>query len=382
MWHAQAMYTNWGIYVHVPWCRRRCPYCDFYLEVGRAEATFSEELLGEFEERRPLWPTKPASTLYFGGGTPSVLPIEQLRAFMGKLDLAPQAEITLEANPEDVTQDLVAAWREAGVNRISLGIQSFDDAILKQLGRKHRAQGAWDAISACIEGGISRLSVDLIYGVPSEDSQTIYANIQRLSEMGVGQVSAYLLTVEAGTALEKHIRSGRSKPTSDDDQAQAFEDLQRVMERHGFRQYEVSSFAKPGEESRHNRNYWGKGPYLGLGPSAHSMRILECGGLERSQNRASLKEWQAGAQRLTEVLPSAYALLESIAFGLRDLLGGVELGVLALKHRCQVPQSAQQALERAIGKGWVLKVGGIYSLTQLGVRFSDAVARDILDYKP
>jgi oxygen-independent coproporphyrinogen-3 oxidase len=376
------MHSNWGIYVHVPWCRRRCPYCDFYFEVGKPEASFGSQVTGEFLERRTLWPETPASTLYFGGGTPSVLPASQLSTFISGLDLEANAEITLEANPEDVQRSVVTDWKLAGINRVSLGVQSFDDAILRQLGRKHRADDAWEAIKACLEAGISRISVDFIFGVPSENRQTIYESIAKLSELGVGQVSAYLLTVEPGTNLEKHIKSGRSQAMDDDDQAQAYEDLQTEMLKSGYRQYEVSSYAKEGQESRHNRNYWGKGQYLGLGPSAHSMRFLAGGSIERSKNKASLHQWKGDlatfAPRECEFLGKEEALLESIAFGLRDLVAGVSLEGLARKHHSEVPKEVLRILERSVVKGWVEHRGENFHLTSLGVRFSDGIARDIL----
>lgn len=387
--HMAQMSNNWGIYVHVPWCRRRCPYCDFYFEVGRPDSGFSGELLREYEARRHLWPSAAASTLYFGGGTPSVLPVAEIANVVDGLGareagLGPDAEITMEANPEDVGSEFIEGISGAGINRMSLGIQSFEDKILRQLGRKHSSAEAFSAVEKCTQSGKLRVSVDLIFGVPGESRQSIAESIVRVKELGVGHISAYLLTVEPGTALERHIQKGRSERPDDDKQAQAYEEIQEAMAENGFHQYEVSSYAVAGNESRHNRNYWGKGPYLGLGPAAHSMRILEDGRVERSKNPASISGWRSdlvNPSRETEVLSSKEALLESISFGLRDLLIGINTKELSIKHQCSLPKDLDSVLEKAQEKGWLTRTDSQdtrFHLTRLGVRFSDAIAREIL----
>lgn len=365
----------WGVYIHVPWCRRRCPYCDFYFEVGSAEQSFGAQIVSEYQERRHLWPAEKPSTLYFGGGTPSLLNRASLSTIISHVDLAVGAEITLEANPEDVTGEIAKAWKSEGINRVSLGTQSFDDNVLHRLGRKHRAKDAWNAISACQEAQIDRISVDLICGVPGEEPQEIMKVVEQLAAKGVGHISAYLLTVEAGTALQKRIEKGLAEPVDEEEQAQIYEDLQSVMATCGYRQYEVSSYARVGQESQHNRNYWGKGSYLGLGPSAHSMRLLPDGSVMREQNARSLKVWQT---RESEILEPEHAFLEAIAFGLRDLIIGVDLQNFATKHRCSVPKGVVEVLASSEHKGWAKLDGQSVKLTSLGVRFSDAIARDIL----
>lgn len=373
----------------MPWCRRRCPYCDFYFEVKKPNSGFGAELIDEFDAHRKKWPENPAATLYFGGGTPSLLPIVEIKRFLDAVKarggLVATAEVTLEANPEDISPELVEALVSVGVNRISLGVQSFDDLILRQLGRKHDSEDALRAIRVCIENGIKRLSVDLIFGVPGENAQNLKNSIARLKKMGVGHLSAYLLTVEAGTALEKHIQIGKRKAPSDEDQADAYENIQTAMASCGYQQYEVSSYALLSQESAHNRNYWGKGAYLGLGPSAHSMRFLEDGSIERSKNIASITEWRstlANPQiRETEILPGPEAFLESVSFGLRDLGVGVSLQALSERHKCQIPRELNRIFERSCAKGWVVKPcnnENRFYLTSLGVRFSDSIARDIL----
>ena len=366
----------WGVYVHVPWCRRRCPYCDFFFEVGSAKPCFGTQIVREYEHRRHLWPDDRPATLYFGGGTPSLLDQESLSTIVSQIDLESNAEVTLEANPEDVNHETTKGWKSEGINRVSLGIQSFDDNILKKLGRKHRTKDAWNAISACQEAGIDRISVDLICGVPGEDPQMIMKVVEQLAASGIGHISAYLLTVEEGTSLQKRIEKGLAEPVDEENQAQIYEDLQIVMGAAGYRQYEVSSYARVGEESKHNRNYWGKGSYLGLGPSAHSMRLLPDGGVLREQNARSMNRWQEA--RESETLAPGHAFLEAVAFGLRDLVVGVDLSKFALRHRCTVPSGVLEVLASSERKGWTKQDGQHVKLTNLGVRFSDAIARDIL----
>jgi oxygen-independent coproporphyrinogen-3 oxidase len=382
MCHKARMSEPWGIYVHVPWCRRRCPYCDFYFEVGTPEAPFEAQIVSEYRHRRPSWPESKAATLYFGGGTPSLLDPKAVEDIVSSVDLKSGAEITLEANPEDISKNSVKALKSAGINRISLGVQSLEDGVLHALGRKHSAVQAWDAIQASLDSGIERLSVDLICGVPNEDPKQVFENIARLSQLGVGHISSYLLTVEPKTALEKRIAKGLAPKVDDEQQAQIYEDLQSVMSQNGYQQYEVSSYAKPGQESKHNRNYWGKGSYLGLGPSAHSMLFLEDGRVKRDQNKASLKEWLQSFEkddfREVEVLSKEHSFLEAVAFGIRDVLVGVDLYKLADRHQCSIPHTLIQAFELLERKGFVRGQGKAMNLTPLGVRFCDAVAREIL----
>lgn len=337
-------------------------------------------MLAEFNRRRHGWPRGPAATLYFGGGTPSLLHPAAVDRVIQGVELQSEAEITLEANPEDVNAQVVALWKRSGVNRVSLGIQSFDDKILLKLGRKHRAAEAWRAVELCV-GIMPKMTVDIIYGVPGESTASIEQSVHKLWSLGVRHVSAYLLTVEPGTVLERHIQGGRAQALDDDYQADAYEHLQGIMADVGYTQYEVSSFALSGHESRHNRHYWGKGPYLGLGPAAHSLRFLEDGSVERSHNPASLREWKLEATPSQETLKPEEALLETIAFGLRDLRAGVRLSELEARHKCAAPEQLRDVILRAQNRGWLTSQAGVWRLTQTGVRFADAVARDILGVK-
>jgi oxygen-independent coproporphyrinogen-3 oxidase len=310
-----------------------------------------------------------------------LLETTQISHIIANIDLENSAEISLEANPEDLSEAHARDLRSTGINRVSLGVQSFDDAVLKALGRKHTAPQALQAVADLLEAGFDRVSVDLIFGVPGESPDAIATHIARLRSLGVGHISAYLLTVEPGTPLQKLIHKGRAQAPDDDKQADAYEAIQKVMAESGYRQYEISSYALPGQESRHNRNYWGKGSYLGLGPAAHSMRFLPAGEIERSKNVASLSDWQnnIGDLRELEILCSAEAFSEALAFGLRDMQKGVKLEGLGQRFGVEPSPVLLSVLDRARDRGLLRKEGNQhYFLTQLGARFSDGIAREIL----
>lgn len=374
-----------GVYVHVPYCRRRCPYCDFYFEVRKADRSFAEALHVELCARSNDRPGEVPRTLYFGGGTPTALPDDALAAAVTAVadvvGLAPDAEVTVEANPEDLGPGRCRALAALGVNRLSLGVQSFEDDVLRYLGRAHKGAEAEDTVKRALDEGIARVSVDLIAGVPGERPGRLEREVERLVRLGVGHVSAYLLTVEAGTPLEGLIQLGRRGPLVDDLQADAYEALQELLPAAGFRQYEVSSFSRPGEESRHNRLYWAKGTWLGLGPGAHSMRLVDDGRVERRHTTARLEAWlddPAGAAHEREVLSPGEAFHEAVAFGLRDLVAGVRLEDLAARHGVEVPAALRGVLAAAAERRLVACSDGAICLTALGARFADAVARDVL----
>ncbi|MEI6806766.1 MAG: radical SAM family heme chaperone HemW [Myxococcaceae bacterium] len=367
---------KFGIYIHVPFCRRRCIYCDFYFEIGKSHAGFESALLQEWEGRKTGWQQHP-NTLYFGGGTPSLLSASTIKTLVQTL--APQTqEITLEANPEDLTPEYLKNIQEAGVNRLSLGVQSLEDPILKFLGRKHRSEQAKQAILDAKQAGFERISVDLIIGVAGENLD--YLNWLR--EQQIGHLSVYLLTVEPLTPLSRFIQKGRILAPCEDQQADAYINMQKNLNELGYQQYEISSYALPGQESQHNRIYWSQGSYLGLGPGAHSMQLNPDGSVLRRHTHAKLAEWQLDATQAPfqeELLSPEEALLESLAFGIRDIGQGIKPAELAQKHQTSLPESFKNLMEKFAQREWVT---GHYKLTSLGARFADAIAREILAISP
>lgn len=361
---------KFGIYIHIPFCRRRCIYCDFYFEIGKSQAGFGTCILQEWNARKT--PQKP-DTLYFGGGTPSLLSASSLAKLIQTL--APgSAEITLEANPEDLTPEYLKQIHIAGINRLSLGIQSFEDPILKFLGRKHRTAQAKQAILDAKQAGFEKISVDLIIGIAGENLDCA----SWLREQNIGHLSVYLLTVEPLTPLSRFINKGRFNAPCEDQQTDAYIWMQENLANLGYQQYEISSYALPGQESQHNRIYWSQGSYLGLGPGAHSMRLNPDGSVLRRHTQAKLAEWQCdpiNASFQEELLTPQEALLESLAFGIRDLGHGVCPEKLAARHLTSLPDGFEKLMQKFLDRQWIT---GRYKLTPLGARFADAIAREIL----
>jgi oxygen-independent coproporphyrinogen-3 oxidase len=271
--------AGFGLYVHVPFCRSRCAYCGTYTETGCEELArpYVAALLREWDllATEGIRPARPRlRTLYLGGGTPSLLPPRALERLLGGL-LGPAVpegvlEITLEANPDSVTSERARAWAALGVGRVSLGVQSFDDAILRRLGRLHDAEGARRALTRLREAGFERLSLDLIYGIGPGTDRAYRASLEEALRWDPGHLSCYLLTVEEGTPLDGWVASGAWRLPEEGEAAAQLLWTRERLARAGYEAYEISNFARPGHRSRHNEGYWDRRPYLGLGAGAHS----------------------------------------------------------------------------------------------------------------
>ena len=264
-----------GIYLHIPFCKKACHYCNFHFSTSlQLKNEFIDALLKEIQLQQDFLGGKEVQSIYFGGGTPSLLAENELGAILDLLyqrfNISPSAEITLEANPDDITAEKVSAWRESGINRLSNGIQSFYEEHLLWMNRAHSATQALECISIARQGGIANMTIDLIYGIPCLTDEQWASNVQRAIEFGIPHLSCYALTVEPKTALDALIRKNKLADINPDDQARQFLLLTESLEQAGYEHYEISNFARPGFRSRHNSSYWQGVPYLGLGPSAHS----------------------------------------------------------------------------------------------------------------
>lgn len=265
---------GFGVYIHIPFCKHRCHYCDFNTYEGQADRhdAYVDALVGEIMR----WPgdSRPATSVFFGGGTPTLLPSDQLsrilEAVRVRVRLAPEAEVTVEANPETVDVQSLTTLREAGFNRISIGVQSLVPKVLSGLGRTHPPEVALDAIEAARSAGFEDVNTDLIYGSPWESHEDWHISLAGIVERGVDHVSAYALTVEEGTPLATLIRTGRVADVDPDLQAERHAVADRTLAAAGFERYEVSNWARPGRASRHNVLYWCAGDYLGFGAGAHA----------------------------------------------------------------------------------------------------------------
>ncbi len=265
-----------SLYVHLPFCERRCHYCDFAVQVGglALQGPYVEALLHELATlARAAPPARGLDTVSLGGGTPSLLPLsllsQLLEGVQASLGVASGAEVTLEANPSDLSPALARAWRDLGVNRVSLGVQSLDDRTLRWLGRNHDRRAAQLALEALLEAGLANLSCDLIYSVPDQPAEAFEASLERVLAMGVPHLSCYELTVEPKTELWHRVHLGQVRPPSDDAALAQMRLAERTLARAGLRRYEVSNYARPGFESRHNLAYWRGHAWLAAGCGAH-----------------------------------------------------------------------------------------------------------------
>lgn len=331
-----------GLYVHVPFCARICPYCDFAVTRGGQErrAAFVRALVREVTLAAPVWRERagaePFDTVYFGGGTPSLLDPGEVEAVLGalreRLPVAPEARLFLEANPEDVTPERLAALRELGVATLSLGVQSFDPAALKLLGRRHRPEDARRAVERALEAGFPTVSVDLIFGLPAaaQGADALRRDLETVVALGPHHVSCYQLTIHEGTPFARGVERGVIRELPDPAQRARYELVLEVLAASDYTPYEVSSFARASEDgadhrSAHNRKYWDHTPYLGLGPSAHSFD-----GRRRWWNERDLGAWEgrvrAGEWPVAGVegLGTEELALETVMLGLRTA-DGVDL---------------------------------------------------------
>ena len=284
-----------GLYIHVPFCKQRCSYCDFYTQTDtRLRTDYLRAVRRELAERAHELNDEPIETIYFGGGTPSQLTGEELNAIFHTIsahyDTSACREITLEANPDDITDDYLHALRtDLPFNRISLGVQSFDDTDLSRLNRRHDAHGAIRAVHRCLDTGFTDLSIDLIYGLPGQTTVAWGSNLDVAFRLGVTHLSAYHLTYEAGTPLHRQLCRGDVHAVDEDTSVRLYRLLTERAAAEGWVHYEVSNFCLPDRFARHNTAYWTGAKYLGIGPAAHSYD-----GQSRRWNVASIQDYVAG----------------------------------------------------------------------------------------
>ncbi len=324
-----------GIYFHIPFCKQACHYCNFHFSTSlRQKDSLMEALLREMELRRDYIGDATVQTLYLGGGTPSLLEAAELDRLFERIyrlyRVAPDAEVTLEANPDDLTPSKIAALRQTPVNRLSIGIQSFHDADLQFMNRAHNSGEARHCIENALKAGFYDLSLDLIYGTPGMSDAQWAANIESVLEYDVPHLSCYCLTVEPQTALDHFVKKGKASPV---DEAQAARQLEYLMQRAetaGYEHYEISNFAKPGRYSRHNTSYWTGEAYLGIGPSAHSFN-----GASRQWNVANNSRY---IKALESETPDWASLVETEILTPEQRYNEYVMTSLRTQWGCKLPQ--------------------------------------------
>ncbi|MCD8375622.1 MAG: radical SAM family heme chaperone HemW [Oscillospiraceae bacterium] len=372
-----------GLYIHIPFCRQKCAYCDFYSLAGRRERMedYRRALEAHLAEAAPQAAHFSVDTVYFGGGTPSFFGVENLAALLKgikkKYPVSRDAEITLEANPDSVEPKSLKQLRRAGFNRLSLGMQSADNGQLAALGRPHTFEQTHLAVLSARRAGFENLSLDLMYGLPGQDMASWQDTVEQALALAPQHLSAYGLKVEPGTPLARQVEQGEALP-DDDEQAAFYLWAVRHLEQAGFEQYEISNFARPGLASRHNLKYWLLEPYMGFGPGAHS----DFGGHRYSYIRDLEGYIQGVLQggRLVDEddpIPDRERSSEYLMLGLRTA-GGIDLNHYQREYRMRAAPIVAR-LEDFRAQGWAAEREGRWRLTPEGFLLSNQIIGQLLE---
>jgi oxygen-independent coproporphyrinogen-3 oxidase len=369
-----------GIYIHIPFCKQACHYCNFYFTTSLTQKqNLVEAIIREIELSKDYLSGETIETIYFGGGTPSLLGGDEIKVILEtiynvhpKIDLK---ELTLEANPDDLTPEKIrelASLKNLGLDRLSIGIQSFHDADLIYMNRAHNSGEALEAIKRAQGVGFSNLTIDLIYGTPTMSDDAWLSNIHQAFDLGISHISSYALTVEAKTNLDRNIKKGKSQPVDEVQSSRQFDILMREMATHGYDQYEISNFALPGKHAIHNTNYWRGQKYLGLGPSAHSFD-----GQSRRWNVANNQNYiKSIAEGIipfeVEHLTPAQQTNESLMTSLRTMWGSDMSKLQTENHKSQVLEALKE-----IDPSFYTIHADVLKLTQQGKHFADRIASDL-----
>jgi oxygen-independent coproporphyrinogen-3 oxidase len=372
-----------GIYIHIPFCKQACYYCDFHFSASlrlknELLKALSEELLMRKDEMKEV-----VETIYFGGGTPSILDVKEIRYLLEIIDqnyrVSKDPEITLEANPDDLTSEKIKEISLTGINRLSIGVQSFFDEDLKFMNRVHSAEEAINSVRGSLMY-FKNITIDLIYGVPGMDEKKWKKNLQTAFDLKVPHISAYALTVENRTALAHFIKKGKYPPVEDELAQEHFSILTGESKKQGFVQYEISNFGKEGFFSIHNTSYWQGKPYLGIGPSAHSFKEDL-----RSWNISSNGKYIKAIEQ--KILPSESEKLsvkdqynEMIMTGLRTIWG-VSVKEVEKRFGREIAVHLQKNSEKYLKRYLMKQENDILTLTDEGKFLSDGIAADLFIVK-
>ena len=368
-----------GLYIHIPFCKKKCRYCDFFSVTDCAAiSSYMEALAKEMELRE--WNHGPFNTIFFGGGTPSLLSPDQIGDILDRAGLVfgicPKAEVSLEANPATINSQNLDAYRQTGVNRISLGIQSMDDLTLRFLGRIHTGAEARQAIKWANSAGYDSVGCDLIYGIPGQTINTWTRDLEAVLEYGPDHLSCYILTIEPSTPLGRMLERGRFRPLDEGRVGDMFLYTSDFLEAKGYIHYEISNFARSREKiCRHNHQYWNHSPYLGLGPAAHSYS-----GEKRQWNVSNLEKYLAmtGAGEAPmeeeELLSESQDMLEWLYLGLRQA-AGIGSGDFLSRFGRDFLEVFGQDWRYLQEQGMARDLPDAFALTKKGMLFSDGVCQ-------
>ncbi|MEP1151157.1 MAG: radical SAM family heme chaperone HemW [Balneola sp.] len=374
-----------GIYIHIPFCKQACSYCDFYFVTKTDQKSdFVEKLIEEIRSKKDSVYTKDVfETIYFGGGTPSLLSVSQIEKILEAINVTFQCdlqEVTVELNPDNVTADYLAGLKAIGVNRVSMGVQTFDEDLLLFMNRTHNSKEALRCLELLKESDINVFTADLIYGNPSQTPQMLEKDLETLLRFEPPHVSAYSLTIEPKTRLGKQLELGRLIPAEDQTVEQHFEIVERMLNDHNIFRYEVSNFAKKGSEAKHNSKYWEHKNYLGLGPGAHSFWWEEDGKKARRwENESNLKHYLSQTE-FTENNPDQLTLSdlaeERLMLALRTRKG-ITVQELKTKYGFHLSEAQKSYLANIKDQG-KLHWDDAIRLSSTGLKIADAITLDLI----
>ena len=367
-----------ALYFHIPFCKRVCGYCDFMRSVKlKYIPQVLEQMHRELEDEAGFLTDRTIRTIYFGGGTPSLLSAAEIEQFIAHarqlFDCSAVEEITVEVNPDDITEQYAAELAATSVNRISMGVQSFDDDCLRFMGRRHSAAGAITAMERLRKVGFKNISIDIIFGVAGFGGSSLERTLQQAVESGAEHISAYHLTIEPQTRFGRMLSRGDISQVSEKLSEEEFLSVHQALTAAGYEHYEVSNFARPGCRSRHNSSYWTGTEYLGVGPGAHSYN-----GEVRRWCEQSVEQYVAGVEYGSENLTDLDALNEYIMVSLRRI-EGIELEYIAQRWGEQVANRVMGRAKRFIECGWLVECGGQIVVPAERFLVSDNVISDLFE---
>lgn len=381
--------TPWrGLYVHIPFCLRKCPYCDFFsvpIDSNDILADYTDALLGEIRQSAHLLPSTQIDTIYIGGGTPSLLTGEQIEKIIqtiySEFALKDQVEITIEANPKTLHEDKIKEIIATGVNRLSLGVQSFNDHDLKILGRRHNSRDVLTVIEKLHLSGLENLSLDLIYGIPTQDISRWIKTLEKAVECNPQHISTYLLQLDANTPMARDIKRGELNPIDEEAERAMYYHALEHLQGSGFEHYEISNFCLPGRECLHNMIYWQAKEYIGIGPGAVSF-LNSCRYVNDRNVGEYLKRMQKGQNCLTEELEmlntDSDLLIDAIILGLR-LCKGIRIEDFKKRFGIDMHSRYYKTIQNYKNMGLLKLENGWLKLTKRGYFLSNQVLCQFID---
>lgn len=370
-----------GIYIHIPYCKQACHYCDFHFSTNtKTKLELIDALCQEITLQKDYLQNKEIKTIYFGGGTPSLLEEKELEKILGTIQtifsVSTDAEITMEVNPDDLSIEKLETIYHNGINRLSIGIQSFSDDFLKFFNRAHNAQLAQNSIIDARSSGFENISVDLIFGIPNQSTSQFEDDLNRMIALNTEHISIYGLTIEEKTVFGKWLNTNKIQPIEEELAATQLEMIIDELPKAGFRQYEISNFSKPGFESKHNSNYWTQENYLGIGPSAHSYN-----GISRQSNVSNNAKYISSLHNGVipfdlEILDIAQKVNEHILTRIRTI-DGISLSELKTQFNFDFGEKFENEIKTFVGLGLIVADSNLY-LTKKGKLVADSITESFM----